>query len=112
MTQIAISNNTRLDLLPNVILKNMTLTTKRPFTLSKKKDSLRIIMALVAHYDLKFHSNGCENYLSKNGNLDEEVFIDQPERFMVEGKKNMVCKLKRLIYGLKQASKQWYLKCN
>ena len=33
-------------------------------------------------------------------NLDEEVFMDQLESFMVEGKKHMVCKLKRSIYGL------------
>ncbi|KAA0056423.1 Retrovirus-related Pol polyprotein from transposon TNT 1-94 [Cucumis melo var. makuwa] len=30
-----------------------------------------------------------------NGNLDEEVFMDQPEGFMVEGKEHMVCKLNR-----------------
>ena len=47
-----------------------------------------------------------------NGNLDEEVFIDQPEGFMIEGKEHVVCRLKRSIYELKQASRQWYLKCN
>ena len=36
-----------------------------------------------------------------NGNLDKEVFIDQLEGFVVEGKEHMVCKLKKSIYGLK-----------
>ena len=46
-----------------------------------------------------------------NGNLDEEVFMNQPEG-LVEGKEHIVCKLKRSIYEIKQASRQWYLKCN
>ena len=55
LTQMTISNNTMVDLLPKVILKKMTLTTKRSFLLSRKNDSLKIIMALVAHYDLELY---------------------------------------------------------
>jgi len=47
-----------------------------------------------------------------NVNLEKDVYMDQPVRFIEEGKKHMVCKLKKSIYGLKQASKQWYLKFN
>nr|KYP41155.1 Retrovirus-related Pol polyprotein from transposon TNT 1-94 [Cajanus cajan] len=47
-----------------------------------------------------------------NGNLEENVYMDQPMGFSVEGKEHMACKLKKSIYELKQASLQWYLKFN
>ena len=45
-----------------------------------------------------------------NGDLHENVYMMQLEGFVMEGKEQMRCKLKKSIYGLKQASKQWYLK--
>ncbi|KAA0063449.1 Retrovirus-related Pol polyprotein from transposon TNT 1-94 [Cucumis melo var. makuwa] len=80
---------------------------KETFSPVSKKDSLRIVMALVAHYDLELHLMDVKAAFL-NENLNEEVFMDQSEGFMVEGKERMVCKLKRSIYGLKQASRQWY----
>ena len=84
---------------------------RETFSPVSKKDSLRIIMALVAHYDLELHQMDVKTAFL-NGNLEEEVYMDQPEGFSVKGKEHMVCKLKRSIYGLKQASRQWYLKFN
>jgi hypothetical protein len=43
-----------------------------------------------------------------HGELEEEIYVDQPEGFIVTGKDDLVCKLKRLLYGLKQSPRQWY----
>jgi hypothetical protein len=45
-----------------------------------------------------------------NGDLKENVYMAQPKGFVVEGKERMGCRLKKSIYGLKQTSRQWYLK--
>ena len=66
-------------------------------------------MALVAHFDLELHQMDVKTAFL-NGDLHEEVYMDQPKDFQDKGKAHMVCKLKKSIYGLKQASRQWYLK--
>ena len=42
-----------------------------------------------------------------NGYLDEDIYMEQPEGFIEKGKDNKVCKLRKSIYGLKQASRSW-----
>ena len=73
------------------------------------KDAFRVIMALVAHFDMELHQMDVKTAFL-NGDLYEEVYMEQPEGFKEDDCKHLVCKLKKSIYGLKQASRQWYLK--
>ena len=82
---------------------------KETFSLVSLKNSFRIVMALVAHFDFELHQMDVKTTFL-NGDLTEDVYMLQPDGFQVFGKEHMVCKLKKSIYGLKQASRQWYLK--
>ena len=42
--------------------------------------------------------------------IDETIYMVQPKNFVSGDTKRMVFKLKKSIYGLKQASRQWYYK--
>jgi hypothetical protein len=39
--------------------------------------------------------------------LDHDIYMEQPNGFITKGKENLVCKLERSLYGLKQAGRQW-----
>jgi hypothetical protein len=43
-----------------------------------------------------------------NGEVEQEVYIEQLEGFVIHGKESHVCKLKKALYGLKQALRAWY----
>jgi hypothetical protein len=43
-----------------------------------------------------------------HGDLEEEILMKQLEGFVVKGKKELVCKLKKSLYGLKQSPRMWY----
>ena len=45
-----------------------------------------------------------------HGDLEEEIYMHQPEGFVEKGKENLVWRLRKSLYGLKQAPWQWYLK--
>ena len=84
---------------------------KETFSPVSRKDSLRIIIDLVAHYDLDLHLMDVK-IAFLNMYLEEKVYMDPPEGFSIEGKEHMVCKLKKSIYELKQPSRQRYLEFN
>eukprot|EP00253_Pinus_taeda_P006386 PITA_06386 len=42
--------------------------------------------------------------------LEEEIYMKQPEGFTVKGKKELLCKLKKSLYGLKHSPRMWYQK--
>ena len=43
-----------------------------------------------------------------NGDLKEEVYMEQPEGFQLSDNPDFVCKMKKSLYGLKQAPRAWY----
>ena len=42
-----------------------------------------------------------------NGELEEEVYMEQPQGYMHQQYPNYVCKLKKALYGLKQPPRAW-----
>ena len=68
--------------------------------------SIRLLIALAAIHSLVIHQMAVKTAIL-NGDLDEEVYMKQPEGFVVPGQEHKVCKLLKSLYGLKQAPKQW-----
>ena len=79
------------------------------FSPISRKDSLQVILALVAHFDLELHQMDVKTAFL-NGGLEEEVYMKQLEGFSSSASEHFVCKLNKSIYGLKQGSRQWHLK--
>ncbi|GJS84321.1 retrotransposon protein, putative, ty1-copia subclass [Tanacetum coccineum] len=68
--------------------------------------AIRILIAIAAYYDYEIWQMDVKTAFL-NGHLSEEVYMEQPKGFVNPKYPNHVCKLKRSIYGLKQASRQW-----
>jgi hypothetical protein len=43
-----------------------------------------------------------------NGKIEQEVFVEQPDGFILHNKDTHLCKLRKALYGLKQAPRVWY----
>src|SRR5690606_6678652 len=70
-----------------------------------KYKTLRLLLALIASLDLCFELMDVQTaYL--NAPLKETVYMQQPDGFE-QGGAGQVCLLKRAIYGLKQAGREW-----
>ena len=72
-----------------------------------KHSSIRILLALVAQFDMELVQMDVKTAFL-HGDLEEEIYITQPDGFKVVGKENWVCKLNKSLYGLKQSPRQWY----
>jgi hypothetical protein len=69
--------------------------------------SIRIIISLALVFYWKLHQMDVKTAFL-NGEVEQEVYIEQPEGFVIHGKESHVCKLKKALYGLKQALRAWY----
>ena len=68
---------------------------------------VRIFLAYVANKKFKVYQMDVK-LAFLNGELEEEVYIEQPEGFPLLEDKDMVCKLKKALYGLKKAPRTQY----
>lgn len=84
---------------------------KETFSPVVKFTSLRILLALAAKYDFEIEQMDFDTAFL-NGDLQEEIYIQQPEGFVVSGKEHMVLKLNKTLYGLKQSPREWNRKLN
>ena len=67
-------------------------------------NSIRMVLTIAALRNLKVHQMDVKiTFL--NGDLEEEIYMKQPEGFSAQGQEKKVCKLVKSFYGLKQASK-------
>jgi transposase InsO family protein len=71
--------------------------------------SIRLLLDIVAFYDMEIHQMVVKTAFL-NGDLEHEIYMCQPEGHQVEGQEQLVCKLNKSLYGLKQAGRSWYEK--
>ena len=71
--------------------------------------SIRILLAIAAFHDYEIWQMDVKTAFL-NGFLEEDVYMVQPEGFVNPRDAKKVCKLKRSIYGLKQASRTWNIR--
>ena len=66
------------------------------FSLVVKHTSIRTFFSIVAMHDLELERLDVKTAFLY-GELEEEIYMDQPEGFIVPGKENYVCKLKKSL---------------
>ncbi|KAJ9553006.1 hypothetical protein OSB04_017051 [Centaurea solstitialis] len=71
--------------------------------------TIRLLIALGAIHNLVIHQMDVKTAFL-NGDLEEEVYMKQPEGFIMPGMEHKVCKLVKSLYRLKQPPKQWHQK--
>jgi hypothetical protein len=65
-----------------------------------KTDSIPIVLALVALLDLELEQLDVKTAFL-HGDLDKEIYMEQPEGFVQNRSKKFVCRLKKPLYGLR-----------
>ena len=71
--------------------------------------SIRILLAVAAALDYEIWQMDVKTTFL-NGELEEDIYMQQPKGFIALSQEHMVCKLHRSIYGLKQASRSWNIR--
>ena len=79
-----------------------------------KHNSIRVLLAMVTLFDLQLEQLDVKTTFL-HGELEEQIYMHQPEGFIISGKEYHVCLLKKSLYGLKkslyglkQSPRKWY----
>ncbi|KAG8493126.1 hypothetical protein CXB51_010660 [Gossypium anomalum] len=76
-----------------------------------KHSSIRVLLGVVAMHDLELEKLDVKTtFLHRE--LEEDIYMQQPEGFTVSKKEDYVCLLKKSLYGLEQSPRQWYKRVN
>jgi hypothetical protein len=70
-------------------------------------DTIHMLISLSTQNNWKIHQMDVKSAFL-NGTLEEEVYVEQPTGYVVRGKEDTVYRLKKTLYGLKQALRAWY----
>jgi hypothetical protein len=74
-----------------------------------KLTSIRFLLYVVVAFDFEIEQMDVKSTFL-HGDMEEEIYVKKPEGYVVKGKKELVCKLKKSLYGLKQSPRMWYQK--
>nr|GEW48478.1 retrovirus-related Pol polyprotein from transposon TNT 1-94 [Tanacetum cinerariifolium] len=77
------------------------------YALVARLESIKILLAIACANDFKLYQMDVK-IAFLNGFINEEVYVAQPPGFIDFQKPNYVYKLKKDLYGLRQAPKAWY----
>ena len=72
------------------------------FSLIVKMVTIRLVLGMVAVENLHLEQLDMKTAFF-HGGLEEDIYMIQPEGFIVQGQENLVCRLRKSLYGLKQA---------
>ena len=72
-----------------------------------KLNIVRVLLSLATNLDWPLHQLDVKNAFL-HGNLDEKVYMDIPPGYIGLVETKIVCKLERVLYGLKQSSRAWF----
>lgn len=80
---------------------------KETFAPVARFETVRIFLALAAQRHWTVHQFDVKSAFL-NGELNEEVYVEQPAGFTIKGFEDKVYQLRKALYGLKQAPRAWY----
>jgi hypothetical protein len=72
-----------------------------------RMEAIRLLLAYACSKNVKVYQMDVKSAFL-NGELEDEVYIEQPEGFQLSNNADYVCKLNKALYSLKQAPRAWY----